>query len=437
MQKTFNDLLEGEFSFLKDSHLFLAISGGKDSMVLSHLLLSCGLKHTLLHCNFHLRGKESDEDQAFLENYAQENELEIHVEHFETELESEKRGLSIQETARELRYQWFFSFLKEEKHFLLTAHHLDDSIETFFINLLRGSGLQGLRGIPKIKNKVVRPLSSFKVEDIYQYIDSEGISYRKDHSNDENKYRRNKIRNTLLPDLRELEPQIQKKMASLFHEIDSALSYVDEQANKIWNAEVIEDNARIILPLELFKPENTFLLQRMLKPYGVHRKNIGELMSLRNADSGSKLKINHWMFLRDRETIILSEGIPNELFEIQIFNLPTSINSPLGAIELEQKNFDGIMKNSNIQQFELENIILPLQIRKWQQGDRIKPLGMRGSKLISDILIDKKVDLLSKESKLVMTDASGNVLSLVGIVVSEDYKITEDTKEILEVRLDQ
>ena len=414
--------------------MFLAISSGKDSMVLSRLLLESGLKHTLLHCNFKLRGKESDEDQRFLEEYAEANSLELKVKTFNTEKISGKLGLSIQETARKLRYEWFFSCINESQgSFLLTAHHLDDSIETFFINVLRGTGVKGLTGIPKINDRIVRPLSDFTVEEIYSCIDDLTITYRKDSSNLQNKYLRNKVRNSLLPQFMELDPALKSKMAALFLELEDVNSWIDETALNLKDELLKWNGDHFVFPVSLLTDYPPFLIQRILVDYGIHRKNADSLIGLARALSGSKFEMAGYTFLKDRDEIIITPSSGHdEVINTRITELPVFIQLA-GETRLEIKTtlFTKINKSPIVQQIDKAKIKFPLTIRNWQEGDRIKPLGMKGSKLISDILIDAKVDPLRKRSKVIIEDATGNVVVLIGHIINDDFKIEEQTKEVI------
>lgn len=404
-------------------------------MVLSHLLKSCGLEHTLLHCNFKLRGAESDRDEEFVRDYAKLNKLDLHVQTFETAEASEQLGMNIQETARKLRYDWFKTFLADNHSYLLTAHHLDDSIETFFINLLRGTSIKGLRGIPSIHEQVVRPLSSFTVDKIYNYIDTHGISYRKDSSNDSQRYRRNKLRQSILPEFKEMEPQFQQKMGNLMNDAEVITDFLKKEAYEIQRTKFETTQGRTVFATSLLEEIHPALLPYLFADFQLQRKHISELMKLKDSAIGSKFRQGSFIFVKDRDRIIVSQELVHEFFEILVSKLPTKISSPMGNLQLERKSFSRIIPEESVQQFELERIVLPLCIRKWEEGDKIRPLGMGGSKLISDILIDKKVDILSKDRQLVLADGSGNILALIGKVISEDYKVTEATKEVIELRI--
>jgi len=437
MLDKFQHIVDQKFPFLRDSKLYLAISGGKDSITLSHLLLKSNIQHTLLHCNFKLRGKESDEDEIFLSDYAKKNKLEFHVNHFDTNQIAADQKLTIQECARKLRYDWFRTFLDEnENSYLLTAHHLDDSIETFFINLFRGTGFRGLSGIPVFVNKIVRPLSDFTSDEIYQYLGANQIEYRKDSSNIENNYLRNKIRNTFLPSVLEMEPEFQSKMAILFDEMTQLKNLVENEVDKFKSTSEKSENNKLIYELNEIKNLQPFFREQVFRSTGIYRKNEPEFSKFLTAETGAQFYTDSHHFLIDRSNLVVipKANSHHDLFAL-IHSLPLTASCGNQTISFSKKSdFELVKNNSTIQQLDSAEIILPLTIRKWQPSDKIQPLGMTGKKLISDILIDKKVDRFDKENCLVLFDAENKMLCLIGFVVDERFKITSNTKEIIEIK---
>lgn len=436
MLTKFQTILDKKFPFLNTAELYLAISGGKDSMTLSHLLTECGIKHVLLHCNFQLRGKESDQDEQFLRDYAAKKQLEIHVKNFDTANIAEQESLSIQECARKLRYDWFRTFIeKKDNAFLVTAHHLDDSIETFFINLLRGTGFRGLSGIPVNANQIVRPLSDFTAEEIYRYIDAVHLDYRSDSSNAKKDYLRNKIRHDLIPVLADIDTDFRNKFVNLFGELSDLKEKIDEEIAVFKNQyERIRDE-KLIYSIPGIQTCTRLFIEQLFRSVGVYRKNSAEFLNFLSASTGSRFYTDTHSFLIDRlDLIVIPKKHDEETFYKKISELKNKIILPDTNISLELKtNFKLNTKNPEIQQVDFSKVELPLTIRTWAQGDKIKPLGMNGTKLISDILINKKINLIDKEKQLVIVDSKNELLCLVGLVISEDYKIQSHTREILEV----
>ena len=436
MLSQFKNNIETVFSELKSRKLFLAISGGKDSMALSHLLLQCGIKHTLLHCNFKLRGKESDDDELFLADYASKNGLEFHAKQFDTYQISTDQKLSIQECARKLRYDWFRTFIdKDNQSLLLTAHHRDDSIETFFINLFRGTGFRGLSGIPVFANKIIRPLSEFTSEDIYHYLSANQIEYRKDSSNSKKDYLRNKIRHDLIPVLAEMEPQFQSKMGNLFDELTQLKTHLDKEVEKFKTKHERCENEKYFYLLNEIKELDTFFMEQVFRSFGVYRKNVTALFNFLNAATGAQFYTESHQFLVDRDQLIVSKknSISNDVYEI-VAEVPAILNLSGKTISINKKeDFEIEKANTAIQQVDFSKLDFPLTLRNWQTGDKIKPLGMKGSKLISDILIDKKIDRLDKENVLTLLNSDGIIIAIFGVLISEDFKITASTIAVLEI----
>ncbi|MBK7130655.1 MAG: tRNA lysidine(34) synthetase TilS [Crocinitomicaceae bacterium] len=437
MLSKFKKNIEDHFSQLTSAKIFLAISGGKDSMTLSHLLNEAGLKHCLLHCNFHLRGKESDTDEQFLLTYASAHQLEIFVNHFDAAKFAEEEGMTIQEAARKLRYDWFDTFLQDHNAYLLTAHHLDDSIETFFINLFRGTGYRGLAGIPPRNGKIMRPLFNFTAEEIYRYIDQQQVEYRSDSTNAKKDYQRNKIRHDLMPELHSLEPLLHGKMENLFSELNELKDYFNRTSIEYFNEHATNTNGKTVIPLNKVLNLHPFLRQQIFYGHGIHRKNVSEFEKFLQSNTGAEFIAGNHRFLIDRDQLIfsLSEAKPIPILT-QIQALPVELYSGKNTIRFEQKEKFSLIKNfPSIQQVDFHLLKFPLTLRNWQQGDKMQPLGMQGKKLISDVLIDKKISRTDKENQLVLEDASGEIIALIGLAIADSFKITEITKAILEVQI--
>ncbi len=438
MLTKFQTIIDQKFPFLRTAELYLAISGGKDSMTLSHLLSQSGIKHTLLHCNFQLRGKESDQDELFLQEYAVKNNLKIHVQKFNTAQIADEKKLSIQECARNLRYEWFRRFIDGNSNaFLLTAHHLDDSIETFFINLLRGTGFRGLSGIPVNANQIVRPLSDFTAEEIYRYIDANHLDYRSDSSNAKRDYLRNKIRHDLIPVLAEVTPDYQAKMTAIFEEFTSLKHHVDHEVNAFNELHKRQDKNQIRYKLQVIQGVDPFFREQVLRGYGIYKKNAAEFSKFLTRSTGSEFRTRDFIFYIDRDDLLLAEASDkSEIHFAQIHELYDQICLDFCGVKLERKKSFQLIKNdSSIQQLDFAKIKFPITIRTWQQGDKIKPLGMSGHKLVSDILIDKKVSMADKSNQLVIVDGTDELICLLGMVVGEGYRLTDSTGEVFQIEL--
>ncbi|MCB9223607.1 MAG: tRNA lysidine(34) synthetase TilS [Crocinitomicaceae bacterium] len=432
MLDRFKEILRTDYPEIESYDLYLAVSGGKDSMVLSHLLLRSGLDHTLLHCNFKLRGKESDEDEAFMRRYAEKSGLSIEVRTFDTYGYVEESGKTIQEAARELRYDWFHTFAENERSLILTAHHLDDSIETFFINLLRGTGYKGVRGIPKFNHPFYRPLSSFKADDIYRYIDENHIDYREDSSNKETKYLRNKLRHEIVPGFNEIEPKFRSKMGAFFEEMNNLESFVHQQVEELQDRILFHKDNIISAPIEELNKLNSTALHFVFREFGIRRSNVKAFIKFLQSHTGSKFFSETHEFLLDREFLLLKKlDISFVELTVEINEFPTELHIASKALRFEIQSFHGIEKTNNPLQLDLAKIDLPITIRNWKHGDKIQPLGMSGQKLISDVLIDHKISQFEKEKTLIIEDAHGKIIAIPNLMISEMVKSDDLTKDIL------
>jgi tRNA(Ile)-lysidine synthase len=410
--------------------IYLAISGGIDSMVLSNLLVTLKIPHTLLHCNFNLRGKDSELDEQFVLEYAQQNKLTCLVKQFETEDLAQQQKLTIQECARNLRYDWFRTFLTDTNSVLFTAHHLDDSIETFFINILRGTGLKGLKGITN-KPNIIRPLLQYSKSEITNYANKTKISFREDISNGSDKYLRNNLRHHTIPKLKELDNQLLNKMGTLFTELQEIDFYLDSQIVELKSQ--LEENQTILINEIINLP--VFLITRLFNGYGIKRKNSNELINVIKGKSGSVFITESHRFLNNRGQLIIEEKEKNQSVLLS-FNVTDNLN-----VQINQHVYlkltllsagNNLTYDSNTAFIDLNKIKQPLTIRNWKQGDRMIPFGMRGTKLISDLLINKKVNLFNKEKTLVLENEN-EIVWLVNHTISEKFKINADTTNILKI----
>ncbi len=385
-----------------------------------------------------MRGKESDQDELFLQEYAAKNKLQIHVQKFNTAQIADEKKLSIQECARNLRYEWFRKFIDGNSNaFLLTAHHLDDSIETFFINLLRGTGFRGLSGIPVNANQIVRPLSDFTAEEIYRYIDANHLDYRSDSSNAKRDYLRNKIRHDLIPVLAEVTPDYQAKMSAIFDEFTSLKHHVDHEVNAFNELYRRQEKNQIRYKLDVIQKADSFFREQVLRAFGIYKKNTSEFFKFLSSSTGSEFRTQDFIFYIDREDLLITESAhKSEIHFAQIHELHDQICLDFCGVQLERKKaFELIKNNSKIQQLDFAKIKFPITIRNWQQGDKIKPLGMSGHKLVSDILIDKKVSMADKSNQLVIADAAEELVCLVGLVIGDEYRVDDQTLEIVQVSI--
>jgi len=414
MLQKFKKHITKEFPFLKDTKLLIAISGGVDSVVLFHLLHKLNYDVSLAHCNFKLRGKESDLDEEFIKNLNQISYNQIFTIIFDTEKYAKEHKLSTQIAARELRYNWFQKLITEHKfEYVLTAHHADDNLETFLIHLTRGSGLDGFTGIPKVNGNIVRPLLAFSRKEILNYAKDHDIEWREDASNASNKYIRNKIRHQVLPVLKEINPSILDSFATTLENLQESKQIIEDRIENI-ASEVLEKEANFIkIDIEKIKElsNSKAYLYQLLKSY--HFTEWNDVYDLLNAQSGKQVFSKTHRLLKDRDVLILSKiDLSNSIeMAFQIEEEITEITNPIHltfkeVIEKSTENKQTIYVDKDLLKY-------PLMLRKWEKGDYIYPLGMQGKKKLSKYFKDEKFSLIDKENTWLLCNAENQIMWII------------------------
>ncbi|WP_313806012.1 tRNA lysidine(34) synthetase TilS [Flavobacterium sp.] len=434
MLSKFQNHINQKLSFLKEKKLLLAVSGGVDSMVLLHLLKQSEIGFSVAHCNFNLRGNESDEDENFVKSVCNNLSIEFFVNHFNTKGYADSNKLSIQLAARQLRYNWFDKLIEEEAFdYLLTAHHLDDSVETFLINFTRVTGLEGLTGIPQLNDKVVRPLLVFSRDEIVNYAKENRIDWREDSSNASDKYLRNKLRHDIVPILKELNPNFLNSFQQTLENLQQTQSMVDDASRIVYRkvVEDVENQKRIHLAELKVLPNYQAYLYQWLKPFGFTAWN--DIYNLVEAQSGKQIFSEHFRLLKDRDVLILepiatpsSEAyfVAENQTEIE-FPLPMKITNVTKVTDPESSAIIFVDKDS---------LKFPLVFRKWQQGDYFYPFGMQGKKKVSKHFKDEKFSLIDKENTWLL--CSGNeIVWIVGSRADQRFSVTKTTQTILKFEL--
>ena len=426
--------LQENFPFLTDKKLLLAVSGGVDSMVLTDLFRQLPFQIAIAHCNFNLRGEESIGDEQFVRQYAEDHGIPFFVTHFDTMAFANDYKMSIQIAARELRYRWFYE-LAETEHFdyILTAHHADDTIETFLINLTRGTGLEGLMGIPALNDKIFRPLLPFPRTEIEAYANVNQLQWREDSSNASDKYLRNKLRHHVIPVLKELNPSFQESFQHTSSYLQQALSMVDDASRIVYRKVVEEedDQKRINLKELLILPNYKAYLYQWLKPFGFTAWE--DIYNLVESMSGKQVFSDGFRLLKDRQFLILAPKSNLDDKQYLIKEGTKEVNFPLRLTISEATAISGI---SNTTIFvDAKKITFPLILRKWQDGDVFYPLGMHGmTKKVSKLFKDEKLSLIAKENTWLLC-SDNQIVWVIGIRQDERFKIQTTTKTILQIAL--
>ena len=438
MQKQFENHINNTLSFLNESKLLIAISGGIDSVVLAHLCKSINLNFSLAHCNFNLREEESNKDEDFVLELAEALDVEVFIQNFDTEAYAKENKRSIQMAARELRYDWFKELAEQLKFdYILTAHHADDNLETFLINFTRGTGLNGLTGIPMINDNIVRPLLPFSREQIEAVAKHENIIWREDASNASRKYLRNKLRHEVVPILKEINPQLLDSFQSTTQNLNDTTDIVKESLNAVAKRAIVNiDKFGITYKVSEFKKVNNpkAYLFEMFKDFGFTQWN--DLVDLLDAESGKLIKSNTHRLLKHREFLILSDIRHLERNEETLY-----INKGLSVLEtpIGQLNFETVNSitntSKNIIYVDKDKLKFPLELRLWNTKDTFQPIGMKGIKKVSKYLKDEKLSLVEKENTYVLT-SEGEIIWVIGKRADERFKVTENTKQILKIQIE-
>jgi tRNA(Ile)-lysidine synthase len=425
--------LSKSFPFLKDKKLLLATSGGIDSMIMLHLFQKLNYNIAIAHCNFQLRGLESFGDQQFVQDYASNNNIPAFITHFDTENFAKDYKLSTQIAARELRYNWFYELLETENFdFILTAHHADDNLETFLINLTRGTGLEGLTGIPEQNEQIIRPLLPFSRSEIEEYAKENSILWREDSSNASDKYLRNKIRHDLVPILKELNPNFLDSFQKTQNYLQEAQIMVEDATIMIYQQVAKEENGFITFDLKKLTqlPNYKSYLYQWLREYDFTAWE--DIYSLVESQSGKQIFSKNYRLLKDRDFLILKEiqELENDTYNIEKDQKEVKI--PLN-ISICKVNDISTPKNTIIFVDE-DKLQFPLAIRKWNEGDSFYPSGMNGKKKLSKYFKDEKMSLIEKENTWLLC-SKNQIVWIIGKRADQRYITNKTTTNIIQLEL--
>ncbi|MDY3978805.1 MAG: tRNA lysidine(34) synthetase TilS [Tidjanibacter sp.] len=421
--------------------ILLTVSGGVDSMVMLNLFARAGYNIGVAHCNFQLRGEESDEDEVLVEKEAAKWNLPFYNRRFATKQEMEQTGESVQMAARRLRYAWFNELCTDEGYDLISvAHHADDSIETFFINLLRGTGLKGLTGINVVNGRIIRPLLFASRHEITDYAMSNHIPFREDSSNRSTKYLRNKIRLGIVPRLREISPKFTETMSTDLKRLTDAQLFINHAIEKV-EATVVDHfgGEDRINPskIDAAYPEQFVIYELMSRSYGFKGDVIDSLCkALRSATStGKRFYSRDFVAFIDRGSIVVSRLKEEDdcLIEVEQEQAKAYCgNSALYFETLDIDRVESLQQPENIAQLDADRLKYPLQLRRWHEGDRFTPFGMTGEKKVSDFLIDGKVSLSEKRRQFVLL-SEGKIVWIVGRRIDDRYRVGSKTENVLKI----
>ena len=442
--------------YISDNHLInkgdrilVALSGGVDSMVLAELLRKEGYDIAFAHCNFHLRGQESDDDEQFVREYAERVGVKLFVRQFDTLDYVENNKVSVEMAARELRYAWFNDLINANEHLnassaaqkvagvsnersewnslrfdkLALAHHADDQIETFFINLLRGSGIKGLKAMQPRNGMYIRPLLWATRTEIKQFAGANNIQWREDSTNSDTVYLRNKIRHDLMPVFDSIKPEAREKiLESVSHLASENQLYRELLKEKLSQIETV-DGVLHSIPKRHFDLQ---LLFEWIRDFGFSYSQCDSIFSSLNSEPGKEFYSADYQLVIEKETI-------------EIFPINLNLNNPSLSFDKFEKTSNFKLQTSNLKvaQIDYDKLKLPLKTRIWQQGDRFHPLGMRGTKLVSDFFNDNNFTAFQKKTTPILVDSDGQIVWIVGHRIDDRFKITEKTKTIYQINFEK
>jgi tRNA(Ile)-lysidine synthase len=420
--------------FAGTSRLLLAVSGGIDSMVMAWLFREAGIEHSIAHCNFSLRGEESDSDEEFVASWARKNNIQFFINRFDTLGFAASRKISVQMAARELRYDWFRSLiLNEGFDAVAVAHNLNDNVETFLINLIRGTGLTGLAGMSPRSGDIIRPLLFATRDEIAAFALAHEIEYREDSSNAQVKYTRNRIRHLVIPEMEKVNPGAVQSINDTMSHLSSSSAilelYISKLSSEIFRTMGETTEAEIRMLKTLTPPEPHIF--ELFRPYGLSPKQTTEVISLLNSETGKSVYTSTHRLLNDRGRIIITpkktekpaEYLFNSIDEMRISGL-------FSDLRITGPSEEALPVTPLTAALDLDRVTFPVTVRHWEPGDRFRPLGMKQMKKISDFLIDLKVPVTEKEKVLLLLSGD-EIMWVMGFRIDDRYRVTSRTSRIL------
>ena len=433
MLSKFESYIKDQFPYLLKEKSIVCCSGGVDSIVLFNLMLSVNKNFVVAHCNFKLRGKDSDRDEEFVKKLCKRNSIEFYSKSFDTKKIKETSKSSIQMIARDLRYDFFdeISSSLNIKH-ILTAHHLNDSLEGFLINISRGSGLDGLVGVPILNGKIKRPLVEFKKKDIVEFATNKKLNWREDSSNKTNSYLRNKIRNKIIPEFDKLEGNFLKNFRNTLKYLKMSNSLIHKKINELKSKLLKFNKNEISLNIsDLEDIDLDSFLYYFLRDYGF--VDWDKILNLIKGESGKKIFSKSHVLFRNKNKLVLREINQINYKKFIIEKLINNISFENGA-SLSFSEVSKIEKNNlNIITADRDKLIFPLVLRNFNHGDYFFPYGMNGSKKVGKFLKDNNIVELDKSSKPILVNGDDKIIWIVGMRLDDRFSVKNDSKSLLNI----
>ncbi len=443
-------MLHSFLTYINEQNLFaptdkilLAVSGGKDSVVLFDLFCEAKFNFTVAHCNFQLRGEDSNQDANFVEQLCARHGIPFRATTFQTQTFAKTHKLSIEMAARQLRYEWFEQLRQElDYQYIATAHHLNDNIETILLNLSKGTGISGLRGMMAKKDYLIRPLLFAARTEIENYAAEKRLEWREDSSNALNDYQRNLLRNEVVPLLKKINPNLEQTFARNIERFQALDSDFQKNLGHFNKAVIREENGAFLLKIETIQgwQSAAYFLEETLKEFGFNYFQSKEIYQSLNKSSGKTFHSATHTLIKDRQYLIITQ-IEERNFEEVLIEKGTQ-NIEYNSIKLNisttsTEEWQAYLKSERkptVLWLDAEKLNFPLSIRPWQEGDWFIPFGMKGKKKVSDFLVDNKIPLHLKKTTFLL--CSGNdIVWIIGQRNDDRFKLTENTTQVLRIEV--
>jgi len=437
--------------FHPNDRLLLAVSGGIDSVVLCELCRQAGYNFEIAHCNFQLRGEESNRDEQFVASLSLQYGVHFHVKKFDTSTHALQQKQGVEEAARHLRYQWFYQLMQEMNNpatgveitnqrltplYLLTAHHADDNIETVTMNFFRGTGIKGLRGILPKQDKLIRPLLFARRNELESFVSEHGLRFVTDHTNALNDYARNFFRNIILPKVMESYPAAGNNILNNIQRFSETAELYEQSIALHKNKLITSKGAEVHIPvLKLLNSQPlATILYEIIKDYRFTAHQTQEAIALLHSDSGRYIQSSTHRLLKNRNWLIISPLLAGETAHLVINSNDKLVTFSGGTLQLTWEDGNNVATAGSplVAQLDMHEIQFPLLLRKWKQGDYFYPLGMQKKKKLSRFFIDQKLSLLQKEQSWVI-EMDKKILWVVGQRIDDRFKITANTKQVIKI----
>ncbi len=414
--------------------VLLAVSGGKDSMLMAKLFHDLNIDAIVAHCNFQLRGEESDKDEQLVIEYCKELGFQVLLKKFNTEQFAAEKKISIQMAARQLRYEWFESARETYNCSVIAiAQHANDHLETVLLNLTRSTGIQGLLGIQPKRGFIIRPLLFMSALEITQVVEKLNVPYRDDKSNFSTKYARNKIRLEIIPKFKEIQPDFETIILQNIKHFEESQQFIQRQVESIRQSIFQTHDGNIKIEKELMRPylQDSYLLFEIFKIYHFQRNIIEDLISVFDQGMGQVFQSQTHEILLMQSDLIIRERADDRIIDEIIEKLDSKIKLHNKLFSMEEGHEIEFSVDKSKVQVDQDMLKFPLTIRTWKQGDSFKPLGMEGSKKLSDYFIQQKINRFEKNMVPILVNADGIIIWILGMRLDNRFKVTENTKKVL------